>query len=90
MQMLRDIAGTDAVRAIVDPLGATTMTAFSHESDHYLRVRAELTREIGRRSMRSELGAIANIAQGCAAVLPRSEPAGRPPRLPRFCFDTLL
>ena len=50
MQMLRDLAGKDAVRAIVDPAGTTTMTSFSSEADHYLRVRAELTREIVRRS----------------------------------------
>ena len=31
MQMLRDIAGMDIVRAIVDPSGTTTMTSFSHE-----------------------------------------------------------
>jgi len=50
MQMLRDLDGRDAVCAIVDPAGTTTMTSFSHESDHYLRVRAELSREIVRRS----------------------------------------
>lgn len=50
MQMLRALAGKDAVRAIVDPSGTTTMTSFSHESDHYLRVRAELTRDIVLRS----------------------------------------
>jgi hypothetical protein len=53
MQMLRDLDGPDAVRAIVDPSGCTTMTTFSSESDHYLRVRAELTREIVRRSTNS-------------------------------------
>ena len=36
MQMLRDIAGMDIVRAIVDPSGTTTMTSFSRESNHYL------------------------------------------------------
>jgi len=50
MQMLRDLDGPDAVRAIVDPSGLTTMKSFSSESDRYLRVRAELTREIVRRS----------------------------------------
>ena len=50
MQMLRDLAGEDAVRAIVDPAGTTTMTSFSHDPDHYLRVRAELTRQILRQS----------------------------------------
>jgi hypothetical protein len=50
MQMLRDLAGRDAVRAIADPSGTTTMATFSSESDHYLRVRAEITREIVRRS----------------------------------------
>ena len=50
MQMLRDLDGSDAVRAIVDPSGLTTMKSFSSESELYLRVRAELTREIVRRS----------------------------------------
>jgi hypothetical protein len=50
MQMLRDLAGLEAVRAIVDPSGLTTMKNFSSESDHYLRVRAELTGAIMRAS----------------------------------------
>ena len=50
MQMLRDLDGEEAVRAIVDPQGTTTMTLFGTESDHYLRVRADLTSEILRRS----------------------------------------
>lgn len=50
MQMLRELAGPEAVRAIVDPSGLTTMKNFSSESDHYLRVRAELTRAILRAS----------------------------------------
>lgn len=52
MQMLRDLAGEGAVRSIVDPKGTTTMTNFSLEPDHYLRVRAALTEEIIRRSYR--------------------------------------
>ena len=48
MQMLRDLAGADAVRAIVDPDGATTMTSYSYDPDHYRRVRAALSSEIVR------------------------------------------
>jgi hypothetical protein len=53
MQMLRDLAGPAAVRAIVDPSGTITMKSFSLEADHYRRVRAELTSEIVRRSATS-------------------------------------
>jgi hypothetical protein len=48
MQMLRDLAGEDAVRAIVDPAGELTMTRFSYDPDHYRRVRAALSAEIIR------------------------------------------
>ncbi|MDQ1513299.1 MAG: hypothetical protein QOC59_1141 [Microbacteriaceae bacterium] len=48
MQMLRDLAGPDAVRAVVDPAGELTMTRYSYDPDHYRRVRAALTAEIVR------------------------------------------
>jgi hypothetical protein len=42
MQLLRDLAGDAVVRAIVDPLGEMTLTAFSLDADAYRRARAAL------------------------------------------------
>ena len=48
MQALRDLAGEDAVRRIIDPDNSLTMTEYSADPDHYRRVRATLTQEIVR------------------------------------------
>jgi len=50
MQLLRDLAGMEAVRSIVDPEGTVTATRYSKDPDHYRRVRAALSAEIVQRS----------------------------------------
>ncbi|HEY8317712.1 MAG TPA: DUF4091 domain-containing protein [Amnibacterium sp.] len=50
MQALRDLAGEEVVRRIIDPDGTLSMTRYSDDPDHYRRVRARLTEEIVRRS----------------------------------------
>lgn len=50
MQFLRDLAGMDVVRAIVDPDRSVTISQYSSDPDHYRKVRAELSAEIIRLS----------------------------------------
>ncbi len=50
MQLLRDLAGMETVRSIVDPEGTVTATRYSTDPDHYRRVRAALSAEIVQRS----------------------------------------
>jgi hypothetical protein len=53
MQLLRDLAGEDVVRGIVDPDGTISMTRYPLDPDHYRRVRARLSAEIASRAGRS-------------------------------------
>ena len=46
MQLVREEAGTDAVRDIVDPDGTLSLTSYSDDPDHYRRVRAELAAHV--------------------------------------------
>jgi len=46
MQMLRDLAGDDAVRGIVDPDATLTLKHYSLDPDHYRRMRASLVERL--------------------------------------------
>lgn len=50
MQLLRTLAGPDAVHAIIDPDETLSLTDYDADPDHYRRARAALTAEIVRRS----------------------------------------
>lgn len=46
MQLVRDLAGDDVVRGIVDPDATTTLTHYSLDPDHYRRMRATLVERV--------------------------------------------
>jgi hypothetical protein len=50
MQALRDLAGLEVVRGIVDPDSTLTLTRYSADPNQYRRVRAELSAEILRQN----------------------------------------
>ena len=50
MQYLRDLAGYEAVRDIIDPSRTLSLTQYSADPDHYRRVRAAISAAIIRHS----------------------------------------